>query len=62
MTRITKYGGLIASIVLIAFGIGALTMGVAGRAEVRDNLAAEKIVGTPDVRGAHGRLGRGRRA
>lgn len=49
MQRFTKYGGLVASIILIAFGIGATFMGVAGRDTVRDNLAAEKIVGTPDM-------------
>jgi hypothetical protein len=49
MQRFTRYGGLVASVILIAFGIGATVMGVAGRDTVRDNLAAEKIVGTPDM-------------
>ena len=49
MERFTRYGGLVASIILIAFGIGATVMGIAGRDTVRDNLAAEKIVGTPDM-------------
>ena len=48
MQRLTRYGGIIASIILIAFGIGAIYSGVDGRNYVRDNLAAEKIVGTPD--------------
>jgi hypothetical protein len=48
MPKLFRYGGVAASIVLIAFGIGALYMGVDGRAEVRDNLAREQIVGTPD--------------
>ena len=48
MQRLTRYGGIVASIILIAFGIGAVYMGVDGRNYVRDNLAAEKIVGTPD--------------
>jgi hypothetical protein len=49
MQRITRYGGLIASIILIAFGIGAVVIGISGRDTVRENLAAEKIVGTPDM-------------
>src|SRR3954454_16266118 len=43
-----QYGGIAASIVLIVFGLGAIYMGVDGRSYVRDNLAAERIVGTPD--------------
>jgi hypothetical protein len=48
MQRLTRYGGIAASIILIAFGIGAVYMGIDGRNYVQDNLAAEKIVGTPD--------------
>ena len=48
MQRFTRYGGIAASIILIAFGIGAVYSGIDGRNYVRDNLAAEKIVGTPD--------------
>ena len=48
MSKFFRYGGIAASIVLVAFGIGALYMGVNGRGYVRDNLAAEKIVGTDD--------------
>ncbi len=44
-----KYAGILASIVLIAFGIGATVMGVSGRAEVRDTIAREQIVGSPDM-------------
>ena len=44
-----EIGGVLASIVLIAFGIGALVMGLNGRSTVTDNLAAQKIVGTPDM-------------
>ena len=44
MTRkFFEYGGWIAGAVLIVFGIGAITMGVNGRNEVRDSLAAQKI-------------------
>jgi hypothetical protein len=46
---IFRYGGVAASIVLIALGIGAIVVGISGRADVRDNLAQEAIVGTPDM-------------
>ena len=49
MRKFFQYGGIAASIVLILFGAGALAMGVSGRAEVRDNLKREQIVGTPDM-------------
>jgi hypothetical protein len=49
MSKLLQYGGIAASIVLIAFGAGALITGINGRAEVRDNLKAEQIVGTPDM-------------
>ena len=48
MTKLYTYAGIAASIVLIAFGIGATYMGVDGRDRVRDDLAREMIVGTPD--------------
>ncbi|MDA0184538.1 hypothetical protein OJ997_29820 [Solirubrobacter phytolaccae] len=48
MRKLFQYGGIAASVVLIAFGIGSIYMGVDGRGYVRDNLAAEKIVGTED--------------
>jgi len=48
MGKLFQYGGIAASIVLIVFGLGAIYMGVDGRSYVRDNLAAERIVGTPD--------------
>jgi hypothetical protein len=43
------YGGIAASVVLIAFGIAAIAMGVNGYSTVRDSLAAEKIVGCDDM-------------
>ena len=48
MSRVWRYGGLAASIVLIAFGVGAVAMGIDGRDRVSGDLAKEKIVGTPD--------------
>jgi hypothetical protein len=48
MRKLLQYGGIAASIVLIAFGIGAIYTGLSGRDQVRADLAAEQIVGTPD--------------
>jgi hypothetical protein len=48
MGTLTRYGGIAASIILIAFGIGSIYTGLDGRDRVRDDLAAEQIVGTPD--------------
>lgn len=46
--KLFEYGGIAASIMLIAFGIGSIGIGVVGINEVRDSLARENIVGTPD--------------
>jgi hypothetical protein len=48
MTKLYTYAGIAASIILIAFGAGALYMGFDGRDRVRDDLAREQIVGTED--------------
>jgi hypothetical protein len=48
MTKLYQYAGIAASVVLIAFGIGATVIGLDGRDRVRDELAREQIVGTPD--------------
>ena len=48
MRKLYRYGGLVASIVLIAFGAGAIYTGIDGRDRVGSDLAREKIVGTPD--------------
>ena len=47
--KILEYGGWIAGAVLIVFGVVAIVMGVNGRSEVRDALAAQKITATPDA-------------
>jgi hypothetical protein len=44
-----KYGGIVASVILIALGIGAIVTGLNGRSEVRNTLKQEQIVGTPDM-------------
>src|SRR3954447_21796794 len=47
MKKLLEYGGIAASIVLIAFGIGATIIGIDGRDRVQTELAREQIVGTP---------------
>ena len=49
MRRWLQYGGFAAGIVLIAFGVVAIFMGVSGRSTVHDNLKQEKIVGSADM-------------
>ena len=49
MRKTFELGGLIAAVVLIAFGVGALVMSVQGRDTVRSSLKLEQIVGTPDM-------------
>ena len=46
--KLFEYGGIAASVILIAVGLGSIGLGAWGFNEVRDNLAAENIVGTPD--------------
>ena len=41
--KISEWGGIAAGVVLIAFGIGAIYMGVDGRNTVRDSLKQEQI-------------------
>jgi hypothetical protein len=48
MSRLFQYGGIVASVVLIAFGIGSIVVGFGGRDRVHDDLEREQIVGTPD--------------
>jgi hypothetical protein len=49
MRSIFRYGGVAASIVLIALGIGAIVVGANGRSEVNNDVKREAIVGTPDM-------------
>src|SRR5512132_1333760 len=48
MKKFLEYSGIAASVLLIAFGIGATVVGFNGRDQVRTDLAREQIVGTPD--------------
>lgn len=41
-------GGLVAALFLLVVGIGSIVMGMQGRADVRDRLAAENLVGPDD--------------
>jgi hypothetical protein len=47
--KLFEMGGIAAAVVLIAFGAAAIVMGLDGRSTVKDNLAAQKIVGSPDM-------------
>ena len=49
MTSFFKWGGVAASIVLIAFGAGSIAIGAWGINNVRDNLRLEQITGSPDM-------------
>ena len=49
MRKVLEIGGLVAAVVLIAFGVGALVLSVNGRNTVTNSLKAEQIVGTPDM-------------
>jgi hypothetical protein len=49
MRKVFEIGGLVAAAVLIAFGIGALVLGINGRNTVHETLKQEQIVGSPDM-------------
>jgi hypothetical protein len=49
MKKWFAYGGVAASIILVAFGTGAIVIGAAGIGEVHSKLSQEKIVGSPDM-------------
>jgi hypothetical protein len=47
--KLFEYGGIAASIILVAFGVAAIVLGFNGRSTVHSNLRAEAIVGTSDM-------------
>ena len=47
--KLFEFGGYVAAVVLIAFGIGTVVMGINGRNEVRTDVKREFIVGSPDM-------------
>jgi hypothetical protein len=50
MPRPFRLAGVIAGLVLVAFGIGAIVIGISGRHEVSTDIKREQIVGTPDMK------------
>jgi hypothetical protein len=54
MRQVFAYGGIAASLILVAFGIGAIAIGIDGRNEVRDAIAEQNITATPDAPGLSG--------
>ena len=49
MKRWFAYGGIAASVMLIAFGIGAIAIGATGLNTVRDEISAQNITATDDA-------------
>jgi hypothetical protein len=49
MKKIFEFGGVAAGIVLIAFGIAAIVLGVNGKNTVGSSLKEQAIVGSPDM-------------
>ena len=49
MRKWFAYGGIAASLMLIAFGIGAIVIGIDGRNEVRSAISEQNITATPDA-------------
>ncbi|MBA3716832.1 MAG: hypothetical protein H0W87_01210 [Actinobacteria bacterium] len=49
LRKVFEIGGIVAGVVLIAFGIATLVIGVNGRSTVHNTLAQEQIVGSPDM-------------
>ena len=47
--RILEFGGVVAGVIMIAFGVGALVMSINARNTVSDEVAAEQIVGSADM-------------
>ncbi len=49
MKKALEVGGVLASVVLIVFGVAAIVMGIDGTDTVGNNLSQEQIMGTPDM-------------
>lgn len=49
MNRVFSLGGIVASLILIAVGVGAIVIGTVGRSDVTQQIEREKITGTPDM-------------
>ncbi len=49
MKKVFAYGGIAASIVLVAFGAGAIVIGATGLSDVRSEISAQGITATDDA-------------
>lgn len=49
MRKVFEIGGLVAAVVLVAFGIAAIALGVNGNNEVKTALTQQKLTGTPNM-------------
>jgi len=49
MRRAFEIGGIVAAVVLIAFGAAAIVLGAQGRDTVHNTLVPQQVVGTPDM-------------
>jgi hypothetical protein len=49
MRKVFELGGVLAAVILIAFGITAIVMGVNGQDTVKKSIKQEQIVGSPDM-------------
>jgi hypothetical protein len=49
MRKLFEVGGLVAALILIAFGATAIVMGINGSNTVKDSLKLEQITGSPDM-------------
>jgi hypothetical protein len=49
MRKFLEIGGIVAGVVLIAFGVAAIFLGVNGKSTVGNELKNQQIVGTPDM-------------
>jgi hypothetical protein len=47
--RILEFGGIAAGLLMLAFGIGSLVLGINARSTVGEELTREFIVGSPDM-------------
>jgi hypothetical protein len=49
VNRVFSLGGVVASLILIAVGVGAIIIGTVGRSDVTQQIEQEKLTGSPDM-------------